>query len=102
MKKKQKREECKAWLKGDRDNNLNYVRELLEGIHYIGMRKDFYGKHACLSSLIVRVVTCIDELVPEKNESSAIHHHERGSIGFEEIVRQNLCKKDGRSTKGNQ
>ncbi|WP_300450931.1 hypothetical protein [Helicobacter typhlonius] len=93
MKKKQKREECKT-KPMDREDMLSYIREILEGIHYIGMRKDFYGKHACLNTLVMEVITCIDELEPKKEQVFATHHREKQSISFEEFLRQNLCKKD--------
>lgn len=94
MKKEQKSQECKVWLKGDRENNLHYIRELLEGIHYIGMRKDFYGKHACLNSLVVSVITCIDELVLEKNKALEAHRPQKQHINFEEFAQQMLYKED--------
>lgn len=94
MKKEQKSQECKVWLKGDRENNLNYIRELLEGIHYIGMRKDFYGKYACLNSLITSVIVCVDELALDNKQVVAAHHEQKQHISFEEFAWQKLCMED--------
>ncbi|WP_297813198.1 hypothetical protein [uncultured Helicobacter sp.] len=94
MKKEQKNQESKFWLSGDRENNLNYIRELLEGMHYIGMRKDFYGKHACLSSLVVSIMTHIDQLVQKDDKALPILHQGKQHTDFEEFLRQKLYKGD--------